>query len=99
MNFSLSPSYAFHNAFYHMSSFPQATAQISSTILERKTRKTITHTLESIHILQALNTGTCIQQVDLFYSAGLCKNWCWPQLTQEKLWRGFGKMQMNGPEG
>ena len=36
-----------------------------------------------IYILWALNTGTCIQQCDLFYSEGLHKN--------EKIWRGFGK--------
>ena len=26
-----------------------------------------------------------------FYSAGLHRNRCFPQLTQEKLWRGFGE--------
>ena len=30
--------------------------------------------LKSIYILRALNTGTCIQQGDLFYSAGLRMN-------------------------
>ena len=34
-----------------------------------------------IYIPRALNTGTCIQQGDLFYSAG----------QQEKIGRGFGK--------
>ena len=29
------------------------------------------HILEPIYILRALNMGTCIQQGDLFYSAGL----------------------------
>ena len=46
---------------------------------------------EPIYIPWALNTGTCIQQGDLFSSAGLHRNRCLPQLTQEKLWRGFGK--------
>ena len=36
-----------------------------------------------IHIPQALNTGTCIQQGDLFYSAGLNRNHG-TQPTQEK---------------
>ena len=36
---------------------------------------------EPIYIPQALNTGTCIQQGDLFYSAGLHRNQCKPQLT------------------
>ena len=49
-------------------SFSQTTTQILSTISEHKPRKTITHVLESIHIPRALNTGTCIQQDDLFYS-------------------------------
>ena len=40
---------------------------------------------------RALNTGTCIQQGDLFYSAGLHRNRCQPQPTQEKIGRGFGK--------
>ena len=30
--------------------------------------------LEPIHIPRALNTGTCLRQGDLFYSAGLHKN-------------------------
>ena len=29
------------------------------------------------------------EQGDLFYSAGLHRNLCWPQLTQENLRRGF----------
>ena len=36
-----------------------------------------------IYIPRALNTGTCIQQCDLFYSSGLHRN--------EKIGRGFGK--------
>ena len=52
--------------------------------------KTITHVLEPIYISRPLSTGTCIQQGDLFYSAGLHRNRCQPQLAQEKLWRGFG---------
>ena len=36
-----------------------------------------------IYIPRALNTGTCIHQCDLFYSAGLRRN--------EKIGRGFGK--------
>ena len=47
--------------------------------------------LEPIYIPWALNTGTCIQQGDLFYSAVLPRNQCQPQLTQEKLRRGFRK--------
>ena len=54
-------------------------------------RKTITHGLEPNHIPWALNTGTCIQRSDLFYSAGLRRNRRQPQLTQEKLGKGFGK--------
>ena len=50
----------------------------------------------SIYIPRALNTGTCMQQSDLFYSAGLYRNRCEPQLTQENVGRGFGKMQVNG---
>ena len=38
---------------------------------------------------RALDTGTCIQQGDLFYSAG--QHW-------KKIGRGFGKMQVNGIE-
>ena len=44
-----------------------------------------------IYIPRALNTGTCIQQGDLFYSAGLHRN--------ENIGRGFGKIQVTGPEG
>ena len=42
-------------------SFSQTTAQIMSTISERKLRKTVTHVLEPIYIPRVLNTGiTCI---------------------------------------
>ena len=46
---------------------------------------------EPIYIPWALNTGTEIQQGDLSYSAGLHRNQCSPQPTQEKIGRGFGK--------
>ena len=46
---------------------------------------------EPIYISWALNTGSCIKQGDLFYSAGLRRNRCQPQPTQEKIGRGFGK--------
>ena len=38
---------------------------------------------EPVHIPWALNTGTCIQQGDLFYSADLHRN--------ENIGKGFGK--------
>ena len=38
--------------------------------------------LEPIYMPRALNTGTCIQQGDLFYSAGQ---------QRKKIGRGFGK--------
>ena len=46
---------------------------------------------EPIYIPQALSTGTCIQQGNLFYSVGLHRNWFQPQPTQAKIGRGFGK--------
>ena len=48
--------------------------------------------LEPIYMPRALKTGSCIQQGDLFYSAGRHrkkKNW-------ERFWK---KMQVNGLEG
>ena len=39
------------------------------------------------------------EQGDLFYSEGPHRNRCWSQPTQEKLGRGSGEMQINGPEG
>ena len=42
---------------------------------------------EPVYILQALNTGTCLQQGDLFYSISFCG----PQPTQEKSGEVFGK--------
>ena len=58
---------------------------------ERNPRKTITHILEPIYIPRALSTGTCIQQGDVFYSAGLHRNWCSPQLNTGKTRKRFGK--------
>ena len=46
----------------------------------------ITPVLESIYILRALNMGTCNQQGDLFYSAGLHDILEWTGLK-------FGKSQ------
>ena len=45
---------------------------------------------EPIYIPRALNTGTCIQQGDLFYSAGQ---------HMKKLGEVLEKMQVNGLEG
>ena len=39
-----------------------------------QTQKNKTHVLKPIYIPRALNTGTCIQQGDLFYSEGLHRN-------------------------
>ena len=52
----------------------------------------------SIYIPWALNTGTCIQQGDLFYSAGLHRNHMLATANTGEIGRGFGKMQVNGVE-
>ena len=44
---------------------------------------------QPIYIPWALNMGTCIQQGDVFYFAGLYRNRCQPQPTQEKNWERF----------
>ena len=46
---------------------------------------------EPIYIPQALNTGTCILQGDLFYSAGLHRNHALATANTGKIGRGFGK--------
>ena len=46
--------------------------------------------LEPIYMPRALTTGTCIQQGDLFYSAGQ---------HRKKLGEVLEKMQVNGLEG
>ena len=57
------------------------------------------YVLEPIYIPRALNTGTCIQQGDLFYSAGLQRNHVLATANTGKIGRGFGKKtQVNGPE-
>ena len=40
---------------------------------------------------RALNTGTCLKQGDLFYSAGLHKNHVLTTANTGKIGRGFGK--------
>ena len=40
---------------------------------------------------RALNTGTCIQQGDLSYSAGLHRNHVLATANTEEIGRGFGK--------
>ena len=47
--------------------------------------------LEPIYIPWALNTGICIQQGDLFYSAGLHRNHVLVTANTGEIRRGFGK--------
>ena len=55
---------------------------------------------EPIYIPRALNTGACIQQGDLFYSAGLHRNHVLATANTGKiLGEVLEKMQVNGPEG
>ena len=55
---------------------------------------------EPIYIPRALNTGTCIQQGNLFSSAGQHRNQVLATANTGEIGRGFGKkMQVNGPEG
>ena len=46
---------------------------------------------EPIYIPRALNTGTCIQQGDLVYSAGLHRNHVLATANTGEIGRGFGK--------
>ena len=46
---------------------------------------------EPIYIPQAFNMATCIQQGDLFHSAGLRRNRRQPQPTQGKIGSDFGE--------
>ena len=46
---------------------------------------------EPIYTPRALNTGTCIRQGDLFYSAGLNRNHVLATANTGEIGRGFGK--------
>ena len=46
---------------------------------------------EPTYIPRALNTGTCLWQGDLFYSAGLHRNHVLATANTGKIRRGFGK--------
>ena len=46
---------------------------------------------EPIYIPRALNTGTCIRQGDLFYSAGLHRNHVLATAKTGEIRRGLGK--------
>ena len=46
---------------------------------------------EPIYTPRALNTGTCLQQGDLFYSAGLHRNHVLATVNTGEIGRGFGK--------
>ena len=46
---------------------------------------------EPIYIPRALNTGTCIQQGDLFYSGSLHRNHVLATANTGEIRRGFGK--------
>ena len=69
-------------------------------VSERKTRKTVTHVLEPIHIPRAVNTGTCTSRVTNILFCGPTQE---PVLitantgkTRERFWK---KMQVNWLEG
>ena len=53
---------------------------------------------EPIYIPRALNTGTCLRQGVLFYSAGLHRNHVLATANTGEIGRGSGKMQANGLE-
>ena len=53
---------------------------------------------EPTYIPRALNTGACIRQGDLFYSAGLHSNHVLATANKGEIGRGLEKMQVNGPE-
>ena len=46
---------------------------------------------EPIYVPRALNMGTCLQQGDLFYSAGLHRNHVLAKANTGKIGRSFGK--------
>ena len=46
---------------------------------------------EPIYIPRALNTGTCVRQGDLFYSAGLHRNHVLATANIREIRRGFGR--------
>ena len=46
---------------------------------------------KAIYILRAPNTGTCVQQGDLFYSADLHRNHVLATSNTGKIERGFGQ--------
>ena len=54
---------------------------------------------EPIYIPRALNMGTCTQQGDLSYSAGLHRNHVLATANTEKSGEVLENMQVNGPEG
>ena len=49
------------------------------------------HVFDPIYIPWALNTGTCIQQGDLFHSAGLRRNHVLGTANKGEIGRGFEK--------
>ena len=59
---------------------------------------TTCHDFEPIYIPLALNTGTCIQQGDLFYSAGLHRNRCQPDQTKTVFKWVYGHLGIRGNE-
>ena len=54
---------------------------------------------EPVYIPQALNTGTCPQQGDLFYSAAYTGSGVSHSQHRKKMGEVLEKMQVNGLEG
>ena len=55
--------------------------------------------LEPIYIPRAINTGSCLRQGDVFYSAGLHRNHVLATANTGESGEVLEKMQVNGPEG
>ena len=54
---------------------------------------------KTIYVPRALNTGSYIRQGDQLYFEGLYRNYVLATANTEEIGKGFGKMQVNGPEG
>ena len=53
----------------------------------------------SLYDVREVNTGTCIQKGNLFYSVGLHRNHVLAIASTGEIGKGVEKMQVNGPEG
>ena len=86
------PTYPFHKLLYHKSLFLKPQLKFYSQFWNANPDKQ-QHMFWSLMFSEHSSSGTCTQQGDTFYSAGLHRNRCQPLIQEklERIWKNAGE--------